>query len=151
WPSLPSSLTMNQCFEYGCRSCLPLRGSSGFAPDSLFGLMTQATNGVMEITTRSYKFTIDERWRTAPRFLRRKWLNSYEITKHPTVPTIYDNRMHEAVVDQLTRWLVERPTPLLWVSGVAGAGKTAAVESALQKAGGLAMVLRLSAMKPDDA
>ena len=51
WPLLPSSLTVNQCFEYGGRSCLPLRDSSGFAPDSLFGLTIQANRRRMEITT----------------------------------------------------------------------------------------------------
>jgi len=34
WPLLPSSVFLSQCIECGVRSCLPLRDSSGFAPDS---------------------------------------------------------------------------------------------------------------------
>jgi len=36
-PWLPSPCD-GPVLDYGFRSCLPLRGSSGFAPDSLFGL-----------------------------------------------------------------------------------------------------------------
>jgi hypothetical protein len=37
---LPSSW-LNQCFNWSVRSCLPLRGSSGFSPDSLLSPTTE--------------------------------------------------------------------------------------------------------------
>jgi len=36
-----SQFRLNQCFQWSFRSCLPLRGSSGFAPDSLFSLFAR--------------------------------------------------------------------------------------------------------------
>jgi len=34
-PLLPKPVLTTQCIDYGVRSCLPLRDSSGFTPDSL--------------------------------------------------------------------------------------------------------------------
>ena len=36
----------------GCRSCLPLRDSSGFSPDSLIGLTFRLIGNVNETSTR---------------------------------------------------------------------------------------------------
>src|SRR5262249_14211402 len=54
-------------------------------------------------------------------------------------------------MEQVMRWLMERPTPLLWLSGPSGSGKTSAAESAVQALGSHAAVLRLSAFGPDGA
>jgi hypothetical protein len=54
-------------------------------------------------------------------------------------------------VEQVTQWLVERPTPLLWVSGHAGCGKTTVVETEVRRMVAHTAVLRLSAFGPDDA
>lgn len=54
-------------------------------------------------------------------------------------------------MEQVKRWLAERPTPLLWVSGPVGCGKTTAVESEVRVLAAHAAVLRLSAFGPDDA
>ena len=52
---------------------------------------------------------------------------------------------------RVRRWLLERPTSLLWMFGPAGCGKTTAVETAIRRAAVDADVLRLSAFWPDDA
>ena len=54
-------------------------------------------------------------------------------------------------MEQVKRWLVERPTPLLWVSGPVSCGKTTAVETEVRAVAAHAPVLRLSAFGPDDA
>ncbi|HEX7335338.1 MAG TPA: hypothetical protein VF290_27850 [Pyrinomonadaceae bacterium] len=54
-------------------------------------------------------------------------------------------------MDEVRRWLLERPTSLLWVSGPASCGKTTAVEAEIRRAAVHADVLWLSALWPDDA
>lgn len=53
-------------------------------------------------------------------------------------------------MEEVKRWLQERSTPLLWVSGPVGCGKTTSVESEVLDLADKA-VLRLSAFSPDDA
>jgi hypothetical protein len=43
---------VNQCMEYGGRSCLPLRDSSGFAPDSLIGDAVKPNTRARKTATR---------------------------------------------------------------------------------------------------
>jgi hypothetical protein len=57
----------------------------------------------------------------------------------------------DAPSERVRDWLIERPTPLLWISGPAGCGKTKVVETALRSAAVSAVVMRLSAFGPDDA
>ena len=54
-------------------------------------------------------------------------------------------------MDPVRRWLAERPTPLLWLFGPAGSGKTAAVRAAVRATGLSAHYLELAAFEPDDA
>src|SRR6185295_10703023 len=51
-------------------------------------------------------------------------------------------------VDEVTHWIAERPTTLLWVAGPDGSDRTAAID-AVKHAD--AAVLQLSTFEPDDA
>jgi len=52
-------------------------------------------------------------------------------------------------VEPLTQWLVDGPTPVMWVSGPAGAGETTPVARAVRRH--RAAVIRLGAFDPDRA
>jgi hypothetical protein len=67
WPLLPSSVEPVR--QYGDRSCLPLRDSSGFAPDSLLRPDHQAIdNGRERSTRRTTNATISIDRADEPRF-----------------------------------------------------------------------------------
>jgi hypothetical protein len=58
--------------------------------------------------------------------------------------------MQEAM-RSVNQWLVQRQTPLLWVCGPIGCGKTTVVEAEVQRAAASTVMLRLSAFGPDGA